>query len=276
MCVPTWHSDPLRRQYGVVDGVRTAWVDEGLGEPLVAIHGIPTCADLFAELPSRLGGVRLIAPDLLGLGETAAPPNGRWGAAASERHLAAFLDEVPPERFHLLVHDFGGVLGLPWAAANLRRLRSLTVLSTIAAPALRWSLLAQTLYLINLVGGRAALRGIMRYSSKGPAPSSEILARFVAPWSRGRVLRDHDHFSRARLRRVSAAVARLPLPALVVWGKDDDVFPERSGQALASALPQATFRSLSSCGHWSPLDAPDALSDELTAFLSSVAGGGDT
>ena len=61
---------------------------------------------------------RLIAPDLLRYGQTGAPPTGSLGYTAYADHLRAFMDAVPPQAFHLLMHDLGGVLGLDWAAEN--------------------------------------------------------------------------------------------------------------------------------------------------------------
>ena len=102
----------------IVDGIQTAYLDVGDGEPLVALHGIPTSSALFAPLLPRLAGYRLIAPDLLGQGRTEVPAHGRLGFAEYLNHLDVFLREVPPSVFHLLVHDFGGVLGMTWAMAN--------------------------------------------------------------------------------------------------------------------------------------------------------------
>lgn len=101
-----------------VAGVSTAYLDTGKGEPIVALHGIPTSSWLFEPLVPHLQGYRVIAPDLLGQGGTETPPHGRLVAAAYRRHLGVFLDQLPIEPCHLLLHDFGGILGLAWAARH--------------------------------------------------------------------------------------------------------------------------------------------------------------
>jgi pimeloyl-ACP methyl ester carboxylesterase len=115
----------------VVNGLSTSYVDVGEGEPIVALHGIPTSSALFAPLVPHLHGFRLIAPNLLGHGRTETPAAGRLDFEAYLEHLETFPETVAPPRFHLLVHDFGAVLGLTWATRHLDRLRSVIVLSSM-------------------------------------------------------------------------------------------------------------------------------------------------
>jgi len=105
----------IARRSVVLEGITTCYLDAGSGEPLVALHGIPTSSALFEPLVPFLKGYRLIAPDLLGQGDTDVPGTGPLGYAAYARHLRTFLEAVPPPTFHLLVHDLGGILGLEWA-----------------------------------------------------------------------------------------------------------------------------------------------------------------
>src|SRR5512143_2967404 len=100
-----------QRRFCHAGGVRTAYLDAGAGDPVVAIHGVPTSSELFEPLLPALAGSRLLAPDLLGQGDTAAP-RGALGWDRYAAHLDAFLAAVAPPRFDLVVHDMGGPLGL--------------------------------------------------------------------------------------------------------------------------------------------------------------------
>lgn len=249
----------------IVDGLRTAYFDVGEGVPIIALHGIPTSSALFAPLIPHMAGYRLIAPDLLGQGQTEVPRSGRLDFAAYFRHLKAFLDDFAPPTFHLLVHDFGAVLGLAWAADHATRLQSIIVLSTTVT----FSVRVAWLYAANLVLGRAALRWLMPWTLKRErVVPPETLREWARPWTRQRLLRGIDHFSPRRLRHVRQRLVFLTRPVLLIWGEDDEVFPTSHADVLRRTLPQATFVTIPKCGHWAPLDAPHEVADLVRAFCS--------
>lgn len=248
-------------------GVRTSVLDAGEGEPLVALHGIPTSSELFAPLLPALDGFRLLAPDLLGQGETEAP-QGPLDHGAYARHLEAFLGESAPPSFHLLVHDFGGVLGLAWAAEHADRLKKLVVLSTTAAFSLRWAALCAAIYAFELAAGAAGLRrGMERTVKRRGALAPALAERWARPWTRARVLRGVDHFSRRHLDALAAKLPAIRAPALLLWGEEDDIFPRAHAQQIAAQLPNAQLRTIPGAGHWSPLDAPDEVGRAVAEFL---------
>src|SRR5512143_2934063 len=92
-----------QRRFCHAGGVRTAYLDTGSGDAVVAIHGVPTSSEMFEPLIPALDGFRVISPDLLGQGETETP-SGPLGYAQYVAHLDAFLDAVAPPRFDLVVH----------------------------------------------------------------------------------------------------------------------------------------------------------------------------
>src|SRR5215831_17317514 len=136
------------RQRALINGVSTSYLDLGAGDPIVALHGIPTSSLLFVPMMPFLAGRRLLAPDLLGQGQTDCPRRGPLGFNECLDHLRGFMDAVPPRRFHLLVHDLGAVLGLDWAADHSDRLESLTILSTTVTRSIRIGVL---IYYANLI-----------------------------------------------------------------------------------------------------------------------------
>ncbi len=143
--------------------ITTSFLENGQGETVVALHGIPTSSLLFAPLLPFLNNYRLIAPDLLGQGQTEVPATGPLDYAAYADHLRAFMSVVSPHRFHFLIHDLGGVLGLDWATENVERLKSLIILSTTLTESMR---VGKLLYLANLVFGQGLLRWGMQSTLK--------------------------------------------------------------------------------------------------------------
>jgi len=254
------------RVHTVVGGVSTAYLDTGEGEPIVALHGIPTSSLLFDPLVPHLEGYRLVAPDLLGQGGTDIPRHGRLDAAAYQRHLDAFLDQLPLQSFHLLVHDFGGVLGLRWAAEHHARVKSMIVLSTTISPSARVALF----YVFNLVFGRTALRRALPWTLARPRElSPHLLDEWTSPWARRRLLRGCDHFGARHLRALRDRLTRLDCPTLIVWGMSDRVFPLRHARLLHELLPHAALATIPHCGHWATIDAPEVVAAEVRRFCGS-------
>src|SRR5215831_4798685 len=121
--------------------------------PIVAVHGIPTSSLLFEPLLPYLDGCRLIAPDLLGQGHTEMQASGRLGFEAYERHFGGFMEAIPPSQFNLLVHDFGGIIGLNWLLDHPERVQRLIILSTTLLWTWRWELVVRFIFLGNLLLG---------------------------------------------------------------------------------------------------------------------------
>jgi pimeloyl-ACP methyl ester carboxylesterase len=114
-------------------GVRSFVREEGGGEPVVCLHGVPSSSFLYrkvlAELASR--GLRGVAFDLPGLGLAARPTGFDYSWTGLGKFSAAAIDELGLDGFHLVVHDIGGPVGFEVAAAMPDRIRSLTILNTL-------------------------------------------------------------------------------------------------------------------------------------------------
>ncbi len=259
----------LDRERASLNGISTAWLDMGRGEPVVALHGIPTSSALFEPLLPFLNDHRLIAPDLLGQGLTETPPVGPLDHAAYARHLDAFMQKIPPRSFHLLVHDLGGVLGLRWAADNVERVRSLVILSTTITLSFRVSFL---IYAANLIFGREMLRrALPRTLKRGDILDPSVIEIWAAPWTRRRLIRGRDHFARRHLRRLRSKIDRLRCPVLLIWGDEDDIFPLYHAHAIMKYLTQAKLSIIERCGHWSPIDAPEEVGKLMAEFFREAS-----
>jgi haloalkane dehalogenase len=114
-------------------GIRSFVREDGDGEPVVCVHGVPSSCFLYrkviAELASR--GLRGVAFDLPGLGLADRPPDFDYSWTGLGRFAGAAVDALGLDRFHLVVHDIGGPAGFELAAAAPERVLSLTVLNTM-------------------------------------------------------------------------------------------------------------------------------------------------
>jgi pimeloyl-ACP methyl ester carboxylesterase len=114
-------------------GVGSFALDQGDGEPVVLMHGIPVSSFLYRKVMPLLAarGLRGVAFDLPGLGLADKPEEFEYTWSGLGRWTGAAIDALDLDRCHLVLHDIGGPIGLEWALRNRDRVRSLTVLDTL-------------------------------------------------------------------------------------------------------------------------------------------------
>src|SRR5262245_1933815 len=107
------------------------YIDEGAGPPILFVHGTPTWSFEFRHLIAGLRAThRCVAVDHLGFGLSERPPDAAYTPEAHAERLRAFVDALGLERFTLVVHDFGGPIGLPLALDGSGRVERLVVLNS--------------------------------------------------------------------------------------------------------------------------------------------------
>ena len=115
-----------------VDGIRTFVLDQGEGEVVFCIHGVPTSSFLYRKVINALAakGMRGVAVDLPGLGLSDRPEDYNYIFQNFARFCARVTEVMGIDRYHLLVHDIGGPIGFAMAAENTEKVLSLTILNT--------------------------------------------------------------------------------------------------------------------------------------------------
>ena len=124
-------------------GDRMAYVDVGDGDPIVFLHGNPTSSYLWRNVMPHLEGAgRLIAPDLIGMGDSAKLSNSgprRYTFVEHRRYLDQLLDQLGvSERATFVVHDWGSALGFDWANRHRQAVKGIAYMEAIVQP-LTWS-----------------------------------------------------------------------------------------------------------------------------------------
>jgi haloalkane dehalogenase len=263
------------------------FVDEGAGEAILFVHGTPTWSHEWRHVIGGLSpGYRCIAPDHLGFGLSERPRAFAYTPEAHAAVLASFVAKLGLRDFTLVVHDFGGPIGLPLALAQRGAVKRLVVLNSWM-----WSLAedARMVRGAKFIGsglGRwlyrhanASLRLIMpgAYGDKRKLTREvhrAYLDRFGDAWSReavlwtlARSLLGSDAFYRSlwdgreQLQRI---------PSLIVWGMKDPAFQPSQLARWREALPHARVIELPASGHWPHEEEPGRVTEELSAFLGST------
>src|ERR1700730_9125742 len=120
------------------DGLRLHYLDEGSGEPVVMVHGNPTWSFYYRNLVEALSGqYRTIALDQIGCGLSDKADDSKYSYTLESRvaDLEALLDHLEVDReITLVVHDWGGMIGMTYAARHPERIARLVILNTAAFP----------------------------------------------------------------------------------------------------------------------------------------------
>ncbi len=270
-----------------LDGETLAYVDEGRGPCLLFVHGTPVNSQEFAEaIAQSKDRFRCVAIDHLGFGASAKPADGDYSLTAHRRRLAALLDHLGLERFHLVVTDFGGPIALPLAAARWDRVESLTLMNTWgwlledAEPSLRrqrWLMTSRFMRWMYLRFNFSAR--VMIPSAWGkrkpltPERHRMYLDRFPTPASRtGTAAFLTALFDRADSETwtIGERLAALPpKPTRILWGAADKFISTRNLERWQRIFPHAEVQVLDDVGHFVSEEAPEALSEALSAIPNS-------
>jgi pimeloyl-ACP methyl ester carboxylesterase len=272
----------VRRRRLDAGGTSTRLVEAGPAETTAAVvfvHGNPGSADDWEPLAGAVGttGLRAVAFDLPDFGETVAPAGFEHSVFGYAAFVEAALAALGIERVHLVVHDFGGPIGLAWAAGHAERIASLTLLDIGILPGYRWHRLARIWRtpllgeLFQATATRRAFRTMIDRSEPRGLP-------------RPFVERMYDHYDRRTRRavlklyratdepgapdpRLVAALKSADPPALVIWGGADAYLPSSYADRQREFLPRAEVHVLPHSGHWPFADDPAAVERLLLAFL---------
>jgi len=123
-----------RRRLAVLDSHMT-YVQVGVGDPIVFLHGNPTSSYLWRNvIPHLAGRGRCLAPDLIGMGRSGKAPSGGYRLADHVRYLDAWFEAVDLRRVTLVVHDWGSALGFHWARRHPERVKALVYMEAIVRP----------------------------------------------------------------------------------------------------------------------------------------------
>ena len=263
------------------------YVDEGSGPPILFVHGTPTNSYEYRHLIAALSKrFRCIAPDHLGFGESARPRSFAYTPEAHAAVLREFVERLGLDDFTLVVHDFGGPIGLPLNTdhpSHSPHVSRLILMNTWAWPLDDDPKMARGARFIGGAIGRflyryanASLRLIMpsAYGDRKKL-TPEIHRRYLDVFGDrdARVLvlhalaksllgsRSHYQSLLDRLDRLRA------MPVLIVWGMKDSAFQPYQLERWRQLLPGAQVETIEGAGHWPHEEEPGRVVAAIERFL---------
>jgi haloalkane dehalogenase len=124
-----------RKRVRVLD-TEMSYITVGRGQPIVFLHGNPASSYLWRNVIPHVSGLgHCLAPDLVGMGQSAASPDGAYRFADHARYLDAWFDALAlRENLTLVLHDWGSALGFYWASRHPERVRAIAYMESIVCP----------------------------------------------------------------------------------------------------------------------------------------------
>jgi pimeloyl-ACP methyl ester carboxylesterase len=276
---------PVERGSLLAGGTRTRLLQAGppeASEAVVFVHGNPGSADDWEGLMGAAAGTgrRALSLDLPDFGETVAPAGFQHSVLGYATFLGEALEELGVARVHLVVHDFGGPIGLVWAAMNLDALASITLIDTGILPGYRWHRLARIWRtpvlgeLFQATATRGAFRRLLNRNEPRGLPRDFVEAMYEHYDRRTRkavlaLYRDTDDPGSAAP-ELTKLLAPREIPALVVWGEHDAYLPSAYAERQREAFPSADVHVLPVSGHWPFADSPETVERLLAEFLEDL------
>ncbi|WP_137284046.1 alpha/beta fold hydrolase [Halorussus salinisoli] len=244
--------------------------------PVVFLHGIPTWSFLWREIaPTVAEERRVVAPDLLGYGNSAMHDGFDRSIRAQEAMLDALLDRLGIETVSLVAHDIGGGVATRYAAHDPEAVEKLVLSNAVCYDS--WPV-----EFVNGLGIPGTVEELSDeefdakldfafadglYDDEG---HDEFVAGMKAPWQteEGRVSLSRNAVATNTNHTTEIDYEAITAETLLLWGGDDVLQPVSYAERLADDLRDAELAVLDRAYHWVVEDRPEAYRDRLESFLA--------
>jgi cis-3-alkyl-4-acyloxetan-2-one decarboxylase len=286
---------PFTGRHKVIEGLRIHYLDEGnkAAAPVIMLHGNPSWSYYFRKLAMVLRvRHRCIVPDHIGMGLSEKPSEDKYDFSLDRRvdDLAALLDQLDiKENLTLVLHDWGGMIGMAYAMRYPDRIKRLVILNTAAFhlpgnKSIPWQLVLSRIPFINALlnqGMNAFCLGAIKYCVKRSLMSEEVASAYAAPynsWQNRLAVRKFVEDIPLRpgdkayntVDTVNKELERFSdLPMLICWGLKDFVFDEDFLDEWQKRFPFAEVHCFEDAGHYILEDAAEDVIPLINKFLNN-------
>ena len=283
------HIYPFEGSYLNLNGLRLHYLDEGRGDPVVMVHGNPTWSIYYRELVKALrDSYRIIVPDHMGCGLSDKPDDSHYDYTLSRRidDLDALLEHVKVhDKITLVLHDWGGMIGMAYAARHSESIKRIVLFNTAAFHKPKDKPFPWLLWLCRNTGvGAFMVRRFNAFSraaahiccKRRPMPR-DVRKAYISPYEENslatlRFVQDIPLKSGDRSYDVVTELQdKLNLfrqvPVLICWGGKDFVFDRHFLNEWIRIFPQADIHRFPDCGHYVLEDAQKEITRLVREFL---------
>ncbi len=273
---------PYEPHYREVDGLRLAHIDEGEGDPVVFVHGEPTWSFLWRKVipPVLEAGHRCIAPDHAGFGRSDKPRDLGW--YSYDRHSELFahlLEDLDLRDATVVVHDWGGPIGLRAAVEHPERVARMVIMDTGLFTGEQpmsdaWKAFrdfverTEDLPIGFLVKGAVAREMPDEVFAAYEAPFPEAAAKAGARAFPLMLPTSPEMPGAAAGKRVLEALRTDDRPKLHLWADSDPIIPFKVGEKFAAAINADPPEEIENASHFLQEDAGEEIGRRIAAWLA--------
>lgn len=276
---------PFKQHFIELDAGRMHYVDEGVGAPLMLIHGTPTWSFLYRRLIKDLSkNYRVIAPDHLGFGLSDKPAGWSYLPADHARNLGTLIETLGLKNVVLAVHDFGGPIGLSYAVEHADNVAGLVLFNTwmwslkdkpdaVRASRLLGGAIGKFLYEQFNFSPRVLLKMLMVDKSK---LTEEIHRHYLrvfptrqdrrSAWVLARELIGSSDWYESLWQRRDRIGRK---PALLLWGMKDKAFQADALEKWKNLFENKRVVEFADAGHFVQEEEADKIGPVIKSFLES-------
>ena len=265
---------------------RIHYVDEGpqVANPILCIHGNPTWSFHFRELIKAARPFqRVVAFDHLGMGLSDRPENFSYALEDHIKNAVAFIDALDLRRITLVVHDWGGAIGMGMAIARPDRVQRIVIMNTAAffVPRLPFRIaICRAGWLGEFItrGMNGFARAATTMTTTTPLPD-DVKAGYLAPYGNWRrrigiwnfvrdIPMEAAHRSRATLQAIDDGLRTLGKPVQILWGERDWCFTPQFREEWQKRFPNAYVHRFNDAGHYLIEDEANGVISRIRDFAS--------
>jgi haloalkane dehalogenase len=271
-----------------INGENLSFLDQGQGKVVVMLHGNPTWSFYYRNLVKQLqGSYTVIAPDHMGCGYSDKPQDYPYTLKTHIDNLEILLAELKIKKISLVIHDWGGAIGMGLAVRRPEMIESIVVLNTAAFRSHRIPLRISICRVPIL--GDIIVRGFNGFAR--PALSMAAAHKMAPAVARG-YLEPYDSWAhRIALLRFVQDIPLSPkdgswqtmaeienglirfqrTPMLIIWGGKDFCFNRYFYDEWLQRFPDAESHFLPEAGHYVLEDAFDTIAPLITTFFQKLS-----
>lgn len=259
-------------------GERTHYHDLGEGVPVVFLHGsgagVSSAANWWLNLPVLAQDVRTIAIDLIGFGQTQVSDDVTYSIKEWGNHVLRVLDGLGIEKAWFVGNSLGGWVAMQMAIDHADRVSGVISMGTGGAVRKTAALNSHSNPDVTLEGIRHVLEDFVvdptlvtdelvqaRFDAAQVPNAPERFAAVIAGREYDRTNNPLDF----------DALGKLPMPVMLIHGREDSVIPPIRSWNIAEVVPDVELHMFSSCGHWSQVECADRFNTVVADFLRARA-----
>jgi len=285
------HLYPFESHYLDLNGLKYHYLDEGKGDPIVMLHGNPTWSFYYRSLVNALSGeYRTIVPDHIGCGLSDKPNDSIYDYRLKNRvdDLEKLLEHSGIDNnITLIVHDWGGMIGMAYALRHPERIARLVISNTAGfftpndkgIPLRLWLIRHIVPFAVPAVLGCNLFAFSALYMASSKKLSKDVKAGLTAPYNSwgNRIatlkfvqdipVKESDP-SYELVDSVQANLHKLSnIPKLFCWGENDFVFTMDFFKEWKRRFPDSEFHTFPEAGHYLLEDVPEKIAPLVKDFL---------